>query len=112
MPFGCSYILFSYYCYLNFITVIPSAVIRTPDKVFAKVGETINLLCETTGYPEPKVFWMKDDREVYPSAELSVNPKSLVLPQISISDEGIYMCVAENLVGSSRDKASIYVHGI
>lgn len=69
-------------------------------------------MCETSGYPEPRVFWMKDDREIYPSTDLSLNSKTLTLHHVNVSDEGLYMCVAENLVGSSRDKASIFVHGI
>lgn len=55
---------------------------------------------------------MKDDKEIYSTTEVSINRTILTLPHIKISDEGLYICVAENLVGSSRDKANVFVHGI
>lgn len=75
-------------------------------------GETVSIGCKANGYPEPRVYWTKEDVEVHPSAYISVSDTLLTLHSVNMSDEGHYACIAENLAGSSKDRVSFFVHGI
>jgi hypothetical protein len=59
--------------------------------------------CEVYGNPRPEVYWKKDGKELY-------NPSTfanwLVISYVTISDTGLYSCLANSSVGSKESTAA------
>lgn len=90
---------------------MPSATINSPERVFVKVGEPVSFICETSGHPKPEVLWKKDEVLIQPSDAITLNDNVLNIQEVKILDEGQYYCIAENMVGSTKDKRFLFVHG-
>lgn len=55
-------------------------------------------------------MWRRDDGKL-PIGRVSIqNDNSLQIESVQPSDEGLYICVAENVVGSISAKASLVVN--
>lgn len=55
-------------------------------------------------------MWRRDDGKL-PIGRVSIqNNNSLQIESVQPSDEGLYICVAENVVGSISAKASLVVN--
>lgn len=67
--------------------------------------EPINIFCNATGNPHPKISWRKsgDSRRVFPTDSFLTIPRSLA-PR----DEGTFICTADN--GKYSTEASSIVH--
>ena len=57
----------------------------------------------------PSISWYKDDQRV-DERNVIAGGTILQLPQIRTSDEGIYKCEAENIVGSDEHEWTVTVH--
>lgn len=53
------------------------------------------LTCVATGNPQPRIMWFKD-RESIPGEESEL----LIVPKVTVSDRGVYICTATNEFGS------------
>ncbi|CAG9564399.1 unnamed protein product [Danaus chrysippus] len=69
--------------------------------------------CSASGYPQPQVHWMKKDAllgtwqpvlELAGGGILSLPNGSLVIEEVSLTDEGLYSCNVENGVGTPLSK--------
>ncbi|XP_060807716.1 cell adhesion molecule Dscam2 [Amyelois transitella] len=69
--------------------------------------------CSATGYPQPQVHWMKKDAilgtwqpvlELAGGGILSLPNGTLVIEEVSLSDDGLYSCNVENGVGQPLSK--------
>ena len=70
----------------------------------ALVNTSVGLACTGNGNPSPTVKWMKNGVEVSANSKLQIDS---LLP----SDTGAYVCVVQNVVGSSRQSVSLKVIG-
>lgn len=68
------------------------------------VNETVNrveLYCQTSGKPKPKVTWYKGDQLItneFPyKYKLSQENTTLTILNLNYDDDGIYYCYASNL---------------
>jgi Immunoglobulin I-set domain len=108
------------------ICLVPAQVDGiVPDYMELVVGETVTLKCVTSGDPSPKVRWLRvpfdDDETVNASLttieesnaddRVSVDGGLLVIKNVTLDDEGMYVCEAENTVGKSHRNASLDVLG-
>ncbi len=76
-------------------------------------GETALLECQPPrGFPEPKVFWKRDGKELKATGRFALMDEgNLVITEVRASDAGKYVCVAENLVGAKEShQAVLSVH--
>ncbi|XP_044938536.1 hemicentin-2 isoform X2 [Mustela putorius furo] len=64
-------------------------------------GQTAHLMCNATGYPQPKVTWFKDGRPLAGGDAHHISPDGALLQvlQANLSSSGHYSCIAANTVG-------------
>uniref|UniRef100_A0A3Q2XSV1 Contactin 2 n=1 Tax=Hippocampus comes TaxID=109280 RepID=A0A3Q2XSV1_HIPCM len=77
----------------------PSIKVRFPAETYALAGHTAQLECFAYGNPVPKLRWKKVDGLMPSKAGSSVAGPTLILPDLSFDDEGVYECEAHNSEG-------------
>ncbi|KAG1650914.1 Neogenin [Nymphon striatum] len=87
--------------------------IAQPKKTVIAEGETVTLECAANGNPKPSITWLKDGTTIdflnLDSNYHRIGVGSLQIENIQESDEGTYMCRAENHEDSSDASADIIV---
>ncbi|XP_070815011.1 contactin-2 [Chaetodon trifascialis] len=87
----------------------PSIKVRFPAETYALAGHTAQLECFAYGNPIPKLRWRKVDGLMPSKAGSSAGGPTLVLPELSFDDEGVYECEAYNSEGSETYQGRINV---
>ncbi|XP_068623974.1 cell adhesion molecule Dscam1-like [Battus philenor] len=84
-----------------------------PSNSSLLLGRRGTVSCSANGYPQPQVHWMKKDAllgtwqpvlELAGGGILSLPNGTLIIEEVSLSDEGLYSCNVENGVGSPLSK--------
>ncbi|CAK1547627.1 unnamed protein product [Leptosia nina] len=84
-----------------------------PSNSSLLLGRRGSVSCSASGYPKPQVHWMKKDAilgtwqpvlELAGGGILSLANGSLIIDEVSLSDEGLYSCNIENGVGTPLSK--------
>ncbi|XP_012942522.1 leucine-rich repeats and immunoglobulin-like domains protein 2 [Aplysia californica] len=100
------------------ITNATVTVLETPDfvqpmqvKKSTKRGETTVLQCMASGSPQPKLTWLKDDKELVmtPRHFFTVDNQLLVIVDTQWSDAGIYACRMSNSLGTAKGATELQV---
>ncbi|XP_052863793.1 hemicentin-1-like [Anopheles cruzii] len=73
---------------------VPDQPIDSAVEVNLLSGETLQLLCQASGSPEPTVHWNRRDQMVSPTANLTI-------PHVDLHHGDLYVCIAENELGKS-----------
>ncbi|XP_053331408.1 MAM domain-containing glycosylphosphatidylinositol anchor protein 2, partial [Spea bombifrons] len=86
-------------------TASPSIKLLVDDPIVVNPGETLTLVCVTTGgEPAPTLTWV---RSVGMLPDKSIlNGGTLTIPAITSEDAGTYSCVANNNVGNPAKKST------
>ena len=63
-------------------------------------GESIQLECYATGYPQPSISWRRENNDLLPTGGSLYKGNILIIHNITKSDRGTYYCIADNNVGS------------
>lgn len=66
-------------------------------KIKRKLGESLELRCESKAIPKATVTWFKDDAEVTNIS--SEYTDHLIIPYLKPEDQGQYKCVVQNRLG-------------
>lgn len=66
----------------------------------------VNITCEVSGIPKPKITWLKDDMLLESEEDIS-----LILAIRDMKDAGQVTCHAENLAGNATISSNIDVIG-
>ncbi len=96
--------------------------LREPEDLTVQSGETAAFSCSAAGDPDPEVSWHRQDPEddllgpspvqlVQPRASVDARSGRLRVESASPSDEGVYVCRAENEAGKVEASASLSVLG-
>ncbi|XP_050086783.1 hemicentin-1-like [Anopheles aquasalis] len=72
----------------------PDEPIESAVEVNLLSGETLQLLCQASGTPEPSIHWNRREQMVSATANLTI-------PQVDLHHSDLYVCVAENELGKS-----------
>lgn len=90
--------------------VVPARVIQWRSHLLARMGDQVRLVCETSGYPAPRVTWHRDGSQI-----TSDDPRKTVMPNgdlvidaLKWSDMGMYHCSASNEFGSDEVTSFLY----
>lgn len=89
-------------------TASPSIKLLVEDPIVVNPGQTVSLVCITTGgEPAPMLSWVSSN-ESLPGKSV-VKGGTLTLPAITSDEAGIYSCVASNNVGNPAKKSTTIV---
>ncbi|XP_017590711.1 PREDICTED: contactin-4 isoform X1 [Corvus brachyrhynchos] len=89
----------------------PSWIQRIGD-VHAAIEERVSWECRASGRPKPSYRWLKDGEPLLPQGRVQLEQGSLTIPNVSLSDAGMYQCVAENRHGVIFASAELSVIAI
>ena len=68
--------------------------------------------CKATGYPKPTIHWRKQHGVVSSRAGILPNyHHKFVITDLKLEDDGVYVCVAENVFGVAESSAQLRIHG-
>ncbi|MED6268612.1 hypothetical protein CHARACLAT_024207, partial [Characodon lateralis] len=70
-------------------------------------GETVRIICQARGKPTPSVMWLHNARPLAPSSRHRLTSRALRISNVSVQDDGLYQCMAENGLGSSQASARL-----
>ncbi|MED6292792.1 MAM domain-containing glycosylphosphatidylinositol anchor protein 2, partial [Ilyodon furcidens] len=89
-------------------TASPSIKLLVEDPIVVNPGQTVSLVCITTGgEPTPILTWVSSN-DTLPQRSV-VNGGTLTLPAITSDEAGVYSCVASNNVGNPAKKSTTIV---
>lgn len=81
-----------------------------PKDVTVHTGQTAEFECKVGGDPKPNIYWEREGNKMPFGRAQILDNKSLRIINVMAQDEGLYVCNAENDVGSEKAKASLTVH--
>ncbi|XP_038613568.1 hemicentin-1 [Tachyglossus aculeatus] len=96
----------------------PPVFTQEPNDVSVEIGSNLTLPCSAHGYPEPKIKWRRLDNTPLFSRPFAVSSISqlttgaLSFTNLWATDEGTYLCEAENQFGKIQIQATIKVTGL
>lgn len=89
-------------------------IIRPPEDVISLAGSTVEFSCGVGGDPLPDVLWRRNSPGgTMPLGRVRVlEDRTLRLERITLTDEGRYICEADNPAGSLTASATLTVYAI
>uniref|UniRef100_A0A8D0P964 Hemicentin-1 n=1 Tax=Sus scrofa TaxID=9823 RepID=A0A8D0P964_PIG len=78
-----------------------------------QVGQRVDLPCSAQGTPLPVITWFKGGSAVLTDGlqHISHPDGTLGIKQVTLSDAGVYTCVATNIAGSDETEITLHVQG-
>ncbi|XP_041953837.1 basement membrane-specific heparan sulfate proteoglycan core protein isoform X8 [Alosa sapidissima] len=92
----------------------PRAVVTPAGPVRVRVGDPINLECQTSGEPRATVSWHRLDSARRTLISSPVPMESNAVMQVLVArpeDSGTYVCVAQNSQGTTETRVEVRVEG-
>ena len=88
------------------------SIVATPTSVVVNETSTASFQCEAEGNPEPKVTWLKQNSSLPTHKRFVLSRSGLVITDVTSQDEGMYTCVAKNILGEMASSAELSVQGM
>ncbi|KAL2089466.1 hypothetical protein ACEWY4_014154 [Coilia grayii] len=85
---------------------------EAPEEKTVLVNKTTQLECVVDGSPAPQISWLKDNQPITGggSHRILANGRTLQVINAQVTDTGRYVCVAENVAGSTEKSFNLNVH--
>ena len=100
---------FNEFCLCAFVSVKPF-IIKQPENISIVAGEEIRLGCVVGGRPPPEIRWWRQNGQL-PANRVVVSDNSvLTVRNVIPDDEDVYVCQADNQVGSIQALANVQIH--
>ena len=91
--------------FFNFSLVGPQLFFSS-NRLLAEEEQNVTIACNATGQPHPNITWSKALGSL-PKDKAKVTNGALTIYHVAKNDGGIYMCIAENILG--RDTSTVLV---
>jgi len=82
-----------------------------PSNTTVVQGENVQLSCRASGVPTPTTTWYRKDGGPMPF-QYNVDKGDLHILNISKEEEGTFVCLATNVLGSKTTEATVTVNGV
>ncbi|NWI93347.1 HMCN1 protein, partial [Pitta sordida] len=81
-----------------------------PEELSVIINNPLELLCISSGIPEPKISWMKDGRPLVQTENVHVLGEALRITSAQVEDTGRYTCLASSPAGDDDKEYLVRVH--
>ena len=95
----------------------PGESISAPSIVSSPVSMVVNetavasFLCEVKGNPAPQVTWLKQNSSLFADKRILQSRGGLMITKVTSQDDGVYTCIARNILGVVSSSAALTVQG-
>ncbi|XP_034137006.1 titin-like isoform X2 [Drosophila guanche] len=93
--------------------VVAPQFVQRFSTMTVREGEPITMSANAIGTPLPRITWQKDGVQISSTAERFVGidggATCLEIPRVQATDAGWYQCTAQNIAGSTANRARLYV---
>uniref|UniRef100_A0A8C6P5A9 Contactin 4 n=1 Tax=Nothobranchius furzeri TaxID=105023 RepID=A0A8C6P5A9_NOTFU len=87
----------------------PPHLIEKPQDVQKLIDDSLVWECKATGKPKPSYRWMKNGENMESTERIQVANEVLSISRLTLSDTGMYQCVAGNKHGEVYSNAELRV---
>ena len=87
--------------------LVGAKFVTKPKSTIVEEGDTATFACAATGQPPPVITWSKSIASL-PRQHL-INKGGISIPRVSVSDAGVYICRAKNLLNTDTSHALLTV---
>ncbi|XP_049631522.1 basement membrane-specific heparan sulfate proteoglycan core protein [Suncus etruscus] len=82
----------------------------SPERTQVHEGRTVRLYCRAAGVPSATITWRKEGGSLPPQARSErTDIATLLIPAITTSDSGFYLCVATSPTGTAQARIQVVV---
>ena len=92
----------------NFFSGLPIFTKVPPSLATPVQGTTFQVTCQAEGYPRPAVNWIRAVLP-FPAGRTEVNKGTLTIKNLIPADNGLYECVATNIIGTKKARINVAV---
>ncbi|XP_067825529.1 hemicentin-1-like [Heptranchias perlo] len=94
------------------VLVPPQLMIGESSHVTVTVDNPLELTCQVTGHPPPRITWLRNNIPLteLDGARVSADQSRLLIPRLKLVDVGRYVCMARNEAGERRGEFDVIVH--
>uniref|UniRef100_UPI00398EE55D hemicentin-1-like n=1 Tax=Pristiophorus japonicus TaxID=55135 RepID=UPI00398EE55D len=94
------------------VLVPPQLLIGESSQVTVTIDNPLELTCQVTGHPPPKITWLRNNNALseLAGARVSADQSKLIIPRMKMADAGRYVCRAMNEAGERRGEFEVTVH--
>ncbi|KMY97015.1 uncharacterized protein Dsimw501_GD13415, isoform H [Drosophila simulans] len=93
--------------------VVAPQFVQRFSTMTVREGEPITMSANAIGTPQPRITWQKDGVQISSTADRFVGidggATCLEIPRVTANDAGWYQCTAQNIAGSTANRARLYV---
>ncbi|KFZ59678.1 Vascular endothelial growth factor receptor 2, partial [Antrostomus carolinensis] len=104
------------HCLVKHLTVqepMAPTLIGNLENQTTNIGETIEVSCTANGIPPPNIMWFKNNETLIEDSGIVLKDgnKTLTIRRVRKEDEGLYTCLACNVLGCRKAVAFFSVEG-
>ena len=92
-------------------SISPPSIVAPPKSMVVNESGTASFQCEAKGNPEPKVTWLIQNSSLPADKRVLSSRAGLMITDVTSQDEGMYTCVARNILGEMTSSATLTVQG-
>ena len=87
-------------------------IVAPPISMVINESGTASLQCEAEGNPEPEVTWLKQNLSLPSDKRVVSSRGELMITAVTSQDEGMYTCVAGNILGEVTSSVASYADAL
>ncbi|XP_014235296.1 roundabout homolog 1-like [Trichogramma pretiosum] len=84
--------------------------VKTPINQTVLLDQTVEFACQVNGDPMPEILWRRHDGKMPIGRGHILDDKSLRIEHVTSTDQGTYICEAENSVSTISASATLTIH--
>ena len=87
------------------------SIVAPPMSMVVNESGTASFQCEAEGNPEPEMTWLKQNLSLPAEKRVVPSRGGLMITDVTSQDNGMYTCVARNILGEVKSSATLSVQG-